>query len=269
MTLDVIIATLGPDGIARVASMQLPELQNVNYIVSWQEPGDTPIPSSLLRPDIHIHTLTGRGLSRNRNNALEHSGADIRLIADDDLSYTPGALRAVIEAFESRPDMDMACFMYDGPDNKTYPAAECDLRHIPKNYYVTSFEMAMRNRGSASALRYDERFGLGSRRFTLGEENELLHRVRLMGLTVRFIPIVITRHSTLTSGNRNIHDHRAHAAQGALIAIEYPCTWPLRVPLKAWRLWRAGQSPFFPTLIHGLRGSLWSIFYYRPIVKKY
>ena len=38
MTLDVMIVTIGADGIKRVAAMNLPEVEEVRYIVSWQMP---------------------------------------------------------------------------------------------------------------------------------------------------------------------------------------------------------------------------------------
>ena len=56
MTLDVLICTLGTDGIDRVATMNLPIVPNVNYIVSWQlKDANADIPTSLLRDDIKIH----------------------------------------------------------------------------------------------------------------------------------------------------------------------------------------------------------------------
>lgn len=261
LTLDLIIATLGPDGIERVARMVLPPMEGVRYIVSWQEPGDTPVPAELDRPDMVVLRLEGRGLSRNRNNALDHSDGDIRLIADDDLEYTPEQLRAVIRTFEENPELDMAFFKYEGEDAKHYPAAECRMDRPEPGYFITAFEMAVRNRGRAGELRYDERFGLGAM-LPLGEEDELLHRAMCEGLDVRFFPIVITRHRGLTTGLRPVTDPRALKATGAVIALNYPLTWPLRVPLKAVRLARRGGTPLLRALRYGMAGTLWRIFRY-------
>ncbi len=265
LTLDVLISTLGRDGISRVAQMRLPEIDGVGYIVSWQEPDGLPVPPELAsRPDVRIYPLGGRGLSRNRNNALDHSTADIRLIADDDLRYTPDGLRAVIAAFERSPEVDIACFRYDGADAKTYPSRECRLTtKLPKDYYLTSFEMAIRNRGEASRLRYDERFGLGSGCLPLGEEEELFHRAVRHGLVARFFPVNITTHPGLTTGNRPMSDPRALRARGAVIALYYPLSWTLRIPLVAWRERRKGRAPFLGMLFQGFRGALWRFFRYR------
>lgn len=263
LTIDLIIATIGPEGIDRVAGMLLPRAEGIRYIVSWQMSQGRGLPDEIAsRSDVEVHRLEGRGLSRNRNNALDHSRGDIRLIADDDLVYTPGQLRAVAATFEQHPDLDVACFRYDGADGKQYPAYECDLVPAPKGYYITSFEMALRNRGAAARLRYDERFGLGDGPLTLGEEDELLYRIGRERLNARFFPITITTHAGLTSGSRQITDPRALKAQGAVIALNYPLTWPLRVPLKAWRNYRRGIAKFRQGLANGFKGAVWRVFRY-------
>lgn len=263
LTLDLIIATLGPEGIRRVASMLLPPMDGVSYIISWQRSDGVDVPPAIAsRTDVTLLRDDGIGLSRNRNNALNHSTADIRLIADDDLIYTSEQLRDVIATFESNPGLDVACFRYDGADSKVYPDRECPLFPVPKYYFPTSFEMALRNRGEAAALRYDERFGLGSALFPLGEEEELLYRIGRLRLDARFFPVTITTHPGHTTGLRPVTDPRALRGQGATIALFYPRTWILRVPLKAWRNSRAGLAPFFRTLVNAFRGALWSRFRY-------
>lgn len=263
MTLDVIIATLGADGIARAAAMELPQIDGVRYIVSWQRSEGVEVPPELVRADVTILRPGSIGLSRNRNNALDHSTADIRLIADDDLGYTPEALREVVATFERRPGLDIAFFKYEGSDGKTYPAEACDLaKGMPRGYYVTSFEMAVRNRGAAGALRYDERFGLGAG-LPLGEEEELLWRARRMGgMEIWFFPVVITRHPGLTTGSRPITDSNALRATGAVIALHYPLSWPARIVLKAWRLSRRRQAPLLRALRYEFGGAVWRLHHY-------
>ncbi len=121
MTLDVLISTMGYDGIKRVVAMNLPRVDNVKYIVSWQLPGDDfpgVIPQELMREDVNVYQLNSRGISLNRNNAIDNSTADICLTADDDLKYTPEQLKSVIATFENNPDVDIATFKYSGNDKK-------------------------------------------------------------------------------------------------------------------------------------------------------
>ena len=86
MKLEVLISTLGADGIRRTAAMNLPRMDEVGYLVGWQMP-EGEIPEELRRPDIKILTKEERGLSRNRNMLLGNASAEIVLIADDDLTY--------------------------------------------------------------------------------------------------------------------------------------------------------------------------------------
>ena len=85
LTLDIAIVTHRPEGIARVAAMNLPVIDGVRYVVSWQSHEEAPVPESLVRDDVEIHRFDGRGISLNRNHAYDHCRADIVLNADDDL----------------------------------------------------------------------------------------------------------------------------------------------------------------------------------------
>lgn len=158
MKLEVLISTLGADGIRRTAAMNLPRMDEVGYLVGWQMP-EGEIPEELRRPDIKILTKEERGLSRNRNMLLDNASAEIVLIADDDLTYTPERLREVIRVFEEDASLELATFRYDGADVKSYPAGECELRiPLPKGYYLTSFEMALRRTVGTGSLRFNEKW---------------------------------------------------------------------------------------------------------------
>lgn len=264
MTLDVAIPTHKADGILRLASMDLPRVEGVRYVVSWQAPGGAVIPSQLAdREDVVIQITHGTGLSVNRNNALDHSTADIVLNGDDDLIYYPEGLRAVIKTFEENPGLEMASFMYDGADSKIYPTAECSLRKFPKGFYTTSFELAFRRDSRAGGLRYDTRFGLNGTVFTIGEDDLLLMTARRRGYDVRFFPVMLCRHTGPTTGVRQITDPRSHRGTGAILALEYPVTHPLRIVLKAWRGWRRGQMSLLPAIWHMAEGAVWAIFKFR------
>ena len=99
--LEVLISTLGRDGIERVAKMVLPRVDGVRYLVSWQKP-DGDIPQSLVRPDMSVYRTSSMGISSNRNDAFDASTARLLLIADDDLIYTEEGLQSVIATMEDR-----------------------------------------------------------------------------------------------------------------------------------------------------------------------
>lgn len=264
LTLDVTIATLGPDGIARTAAMNLPRVEGVRYIVSWQiDDTNRPVPKELVREDVTVTRIPGRGVSRNRNNGLDHAAADLVLIADDDLTYTAGRLRSVIKAFEQRPEMDYAMFRYEGDDKKYYPDCECSLKRIPKGLYFTEFELCLRRRVIDGGIRYDTRFGLGQP-LGVGEGDMIIHTMRRRGYDGRFIPLTITRHNGLTTGLRPTARAAVARGMGAVIGMEYPFTGLPRTVLKAIRMSRAGQMPLATALPHALEGWVRQLFMHRP-----
>jgi glycosyltransferase involved in cell wall biosynthesis len=261
MTLDVLICTLGTDGIDRVATMNLPIVSNVNYIVSWQlQDTNALIPTSLLRDDIKIHKTQSKGLSINRNNAIAHSSADICLIADDDLIYTAEQLLSVTDTFNENPDIDIATFEYSGDDNKQYPTTSFNLANKEKGYYVSSAEIAFR-RERIGDLRFNEHFGLGAPLLHACEEEVFIHQAICHGLRCQFFPITITHHQGETTGNR-VLSPGVLMAQGAYIYIVYPSTALLRLPLFAWRSSRRGQTKMFPAMCHLWRGYIYGKRYF-------
>lgn len=256
--LEVLICTFGEDGLDRVAAMGLPRVDGVGYLVSWQK-GSRGVsvarPQGLMRDDVKVYVSPTVGLSRNRNAALSHATGDICLVADDDLRYTAAGLRAVMDAFDRRPDMDVAAFMYRSEgDAKAYPRQECDLtRRIPKGWFLTSFELAFR-RCSIGSLRWNELLGIGAPVLSAGEEELLLWQMRQRGLRCRFIPETIAVHDGPTTGFRRVAEPSVLMSKGAVWRVTHPYTAPLRILLNAWRERRAGRMSFAHALRHVAAG---------------
>lgn len=261
LTLDVLICTYRPEGIRRVEAMDLPKIRGVRYVVSWQEHADAPIPPALKeRSDLEVFRFGQKGLSYNRNNAIEQSTADILLIADDDCVYTEERLQAVRKTFDDDPKLDYASFMYEGAGDKVYPAEECSLnKKLPKGFFQSSIEIAFRSRGLSAKLRFHPAFGLGSPNLHVAEDEMFLLTARRVGLNCRFVPIVITTHRGESTGRRVITDPCVHRGTGAYIRFAYPLTYPVRIWLKAWRLRREGRARFGVALREMARGAWYSI----------
>lgn len=257
MTLDVLISTLGNDGIRRVVEMNLPQVENVRYIVSWQLPGECPgaVPRELVRDDVSINRLNLRGLSINRNNAIRLSTADVCLIADDDLRYTPEMLSAVIKTFENNLDVDVATFRYSGSD-KWYSGHEFDLSRPEKGYYPASVEIAFRRDSVAGKVEFNEAMGLGAPLLHSGEEAVFIHQALCRGLKCRYFPVTVAHHEGLSTGLRRL-TAGVLMGQGACFSVVYPGTGLLRLPLFAWRACRRGQTRLFPAMCHLLRGYMY------------
>lgn len=249
--LSVAISTFGRDGIERVARMGLPEVDGVEYVVSWQQSDDCEVPEVLQsRDDLYVYRTPTVGLSRNRNNAFDRACGEVILIADDDLTYLPGGLEAVMRVFRENPQLDIATFRYETPVNKAYPTEEMDLTERFRNYYVTSFEIAVRRRVvvGKGKLKFNPKWGIGAEYLTAGEENVFVEQALRQGHVGRFFPLTIVRHDGLTTGERKVDDPGALRANGALIAYVNKWTWLPRLIVNAWRVSRAGRAPFWHSL---------------------
>ena len=261
LTLEILIATCGPDGGRKVEAMSLPQLPGVSYLVSWQEPGDSVVPECLAsRDDVRVLTLSGYGLSRNRNNCLDNARGDILLIADDDLVLYPDGLQEIRRIFARNPSLEYGSFRYDSDVAKVYPPRECRLDKLPRWFFQTSFEIALRRQSRAGRLRFHEKFGLGAAEFTAGEEELLLKKARINRLDCRFFPVTIACHPGPTTG---VMPHLADGtirACGAVTVIEYPLTSLLRIPLVAWRMRRGRRAAFWGALSLMSAGAIKAIF---------
>lgn len=259
MTLDVIIPTHQPEGIHRVAKMQLPRCEGVNFIVSWQNHLNTEIPKALLREDIRIYRFDQSGLSRNRNNAISHSKADLIYLSDDDLIMEPDIFSKILRRFEEYPDTQVATFMMKESFSKIYPKEVTELGfYLPKNYSVGGPQIAFR-RELYPDLKFNELFGPKSGIFECGED-EIFHlSARKRGLKCRFFPDIITSHPHEATGVRKIKDRGDIYGMGAVITKSYPKTFFLRIPVKAYRMYKNGRYGFLPGLRDLIIGSIKSI----------
>lgn len=262
MTLDVAIITWQPEGLQRVEAMQLPAVDGVRYVVSWQKHDNAPIPEAIARRnDIDVWRTDATTVAENRNNAHNHCSADIVLNGDDDLIYTADGLRAVISTFANNPELQFACFKFDfGYKYKPYPNEICDLKRIPKGMWFGTIEMAVRRNSPAGELRFDKRFGPGAKHFGTGEDEYYLLQARRRGYVCRYYPITIGSHLGATHVSQQITNKKLIYGMGAIIGATYRVTALPRLVLKAWRMKKAGQQKFAPGLVSLIRGYLYYIF---------
>lgn len=255
LTLDVAISTYMPSGIQRVAAMNLPRVEGVRYIVSWQEHQNEPIPQEIAeRSDIEVYRFDNRGLSLNRNNAISKCKGDIILFADDDVKYTAHGLNFVRHTFEQNPHVDVATFKSTDNLERNYPQTITVLeKKLPKGYYACSIEIALR-RATAGSLRCHPELGLGAPKLQSGEDELLLHTAIKRGLHCYFFPEIICNHPAPSTG-RNPSAASLRGA-GCLIALLYPSTYALRLPLKAWRVSHTSDISFMKSLLYLCQGSI-------------
>lgn len=251
--LDIALVTHGDDGAGRVAKMLLKPVNGVRYIVSWQKHGNREIPRELMRDDVEVHRTDSVGISANRNNAFDHCNAEVVWLADNDLVLSEEGLLTIRESFALRPEMHLAVFKVKYPYVKSYPPGECRLKiPFPKNFYVATFEMAIR-RSALGDLRMHPMMGVGLEEFSSGEDEWYLISAIRSGADCRFIDRLICEHPAYTTGSspEKIYPGVLRSS-GFIIREMYPLSWPLRLVLKAWRTGRMKKGALF----HLLRGAL-------------
>ncbi len=258
MTLDILICTID-EGILRVPEVLMSPRGDVRYVVSmqWTNPRagrkDEEVEESLLeqvpavlkeREDVALTFLEGKGLSRNRNHALEKVTGDVVLIADDDCRYTKELIGNIFAAYNGHPEADVIHFQAldtEGKPLHPYP--------VP---YVSSVEMTFRRE---VATRFDERFGLGSEFFCAGEEDVWMKDAQEAGYHILYVdkPIVMTPKET--TGKNFLKNKQMQVTKGAVFKHVYGTGGAAWRTLKeaGWWLVHKGANPL-PILYNMVRG---------------
>lgn len=215
MTIDILICTID-NGIKRIPHMLMPPQEGISYVVSMQYTDKAYldlIPDVLKeRKDVRLTLLEGKGLSRNRNNAIAHADADILVVGDDDCKYKPEYMAAIRKAYEMHPEADIITFQaltLDGRPLHPYPAP-----------YVCSVEITFHRRVETL---FSNRFGLGSSQFCSGEEQVWLHDAVCEGHRHIYldIPIVQTPEETTGSQSRFSTSPALQQSKGACFNYIY------------------------------------------------
>lgn len=238
--LHVQICAYGMEGLESVAAHSHPEVNGVRWLVSLQMPEGQAyeLPEELARrDDFDIIVHNDRGLSRNRNHALEFPcESDYVLIADDDVDYFAEALQTLVETFDSHPDVGIITCRYLCGEGypKPYSDKIFSLDNPPKGYYISSVEIAVR-RNAVSSVRFNENFGVGSGVFAAGEEDLWVHQLMKRGVKGIGVPIDLCRHDDITTGYRDRNTREYLLGRGLLITYMRPLTFLPRLLLSVVR----------------------------------
>jgi glycosyltransferase involved in cell wall biosynthesis len=197
--INVLISTID-ERINAIPAILFEKQPNVKYIISHQytDPKYKYLPEFLNRDDVVLTQVYGRGLSRNRNNALRMVESGIALIADDDSYYLQDSFENIRAVFQENPHTDVACFKiqtYEGePEYKGYPEEEYSL-NLERRHYLSSLEVAFRiKKIKDNKINFDERFGAGSEKIPAGEEEAFVQDCIEKKLRVNYYPFYIVRH---------------------------------------------------------------------------
>lgn len=217
---EILVSTLD-SGIRCVPEVLLPPRPDVRYLVSWQhdrEDAATPLPAQLVRPDVRIEHLQGRGLSRNRNNAIAHATGDILVLADDDMSLQPEFIDNIQRTYAAHPEADIITFQalneYDEL-MRDYAPHPFTYSKRPRGTFFCSWEISFRR--TASLPRFDERFGLGADYLACGEEDIFMDEAYRRGLNIRYEPLPIAKTDSHTTGTLFTTSPAVQRSKGAVL----------------------------------------------------
>lgn len=221
MTIEVLICTIN-EGIEKVSQVVTAPIEGVSWLVSFQYTENKwldKIPDALKgRDDVRIIPIEGKGLSKNRNNALAHALGDLLVIADDDTHFEKIYFERILHTFSVHSNIQIACFQAENLDGKplrAYPDYTFKYENTPKGFWYNSIGIVMRN--IPELVRFDERFGLGAPYLGCGEEEVFLWDAFTNGLYIRYVPEVVAQTAEGTTSDRFYEDESLQRAKGAVL----------------------------------------------------
>ncbi len=214
--LEILICTT-LERLHQAQNVLLPAHDDIAYVVSCQGVKDA-MPSPFQRPDVRFFTMTGMGLSQNRNAAFAHSQAPFLLLCDDDERLCQQTVLGIAEDFRAHPDADIIQYQFTGI-GKRYPSS-----------FVSSVELAMRHE-VAEEVRFDERFGQGSLHLSCGEEEVFVHDARKRGFRLIYVPKQVCSIEGDSTGSLFLSEAKVQRSKGATFCLTrgrmyayYKCT---------------------------------------------
>lgn len=221
MTIEVLISTYNED-IYLIPSQILPPKNNIQWLVSFQYSEShylSTLPSELIeREDVTLIIKKGKGLSSNRNMALEAAKGDLLVLSDADAHFKPSYFQTIFKTFEAHSDLDIAFFQaetYEGQLLHAYPNVSFNYKDTPKGFWYNSLGIVIKR--SNFLPQFDTRFGLNASYFGCGEEELFLFEAFKKGLKIQYFPKVIICTKRKTSANRFYQDKSLQRAKGAVL----------------------------------------------------
>ena len=153
--------------------------------------------------DVVFYSYNEKGLAKSRNRLLEkiESDVDIGIITDDDVTFVKEYKDIVQKAYDTIKNADIIIFKSldeNGKDRRKYPSHNKELTR-KEILQVCSIEITFRVLKIKDKVRFDERFGLGSR-YKSGEENIFLLDCYNKGLKIYFYNEAINIHPKESTG---------------------------------------------------------------------
>lgn len=164
-----------------------------------------------------VYSYYEKGLSKSRNNALQHSNSDICIIADDDVTYYDNCFNTILDAYKRYPDADIIAF-YVKSKNSKRPTTKQSTKRINflTSMKISSFQITFkRNSILEKEIKFDENFGAGTDKYFMGEDNIFLTDCLKNKLKIIFVNETIAEVNQSQSTWFNGYNSKYFIAKGA------------------------------------------------------
>jgi len=198
-TIEVLIATMNRKNLEFLETMNL----STNAVVVNQ---------NKYFENSKIHGLSGnkvklintldKGLSKSRNLAIQHSIADICLLADDDMIYYSDYKEKVQRAYQEYPSADIIAFQVKrigNPERTKKFRESMSWENYITSMKISSVEITFKRQSIIeNNISFNPNIGAGTD-FYNGEENIFIYDAMKKGLKVLYLPITIAQVDTTDS----------------------------------------------------------------------
>ncbi|MGG0657024.1 glycosyltransferase family A protein [Rummeliibacillus pycnus] len=199
--LSILLPTLGDrihDIIRLLESLIIQDYKNFEVVIVTQDHHDKikNLIKNYQNIEIHHVILERKGLSYSRNKGIEYCSGDIIVLSDDDCWYHKESLKIIANEFIKNKNLDVLLTqIYDYHNKKFYKSYLNTKNRIMNKIDLmskSSIEIAFKK--NTCLFKFDERFGLGSNKYTCGEEVDFLLCNYSPDKNFVYVPIVTVYH---------------------------------------------------------------------------
>lgn len=193
---------------------------------------------------IRMISTTERGASKSRNMAVENAKGDICVMSDDDEAFADGYPKAILKAYEEKPDADIIAF---------------NVRHLNprgKKKYIRSFRLSPRMKSYGTwnitfkrssilkaGIKFNEAFGPGSGKIASGEDSVWCRDAVKSGMRIYQHPFYIASVSQTETTWFTGYDEQFFYDRGAFLRQVMPVSGRLIKYYYVYRYWGKSELP--------------------------
>lgn len=175
---------------------------------------------------VKMVSTTTRGLSRNRNIALDNAiySAEYIMFSDDDLLFHDGYEDLILKEFEAHPEADAIKFNLNCVSERKIAMSSIKTFHKAKRREVTSWGVLgvfKAEKLLGSGLRFNENFGTGTENYC-GEDTIFLQELFKKKIALYASPVCIADIDQSESSWFKGYDEKYFYVGGKIFAAIYP-----------------------------------------------